>query len=148
MKELDDRGNDWHAICNYEGWIEYIIEEAKERLSPAPANVALSGANPTVGVKVLRPLWNQIRGKLADAVCQYERVFYSHLKWYLSRQSKQNHGRVPLSELDRINECLDEFETTLKWLNDRKNDFDDLRFYDNLIQNVIETCKGQLPLVE
>ena len=148
MKELDDRRNDYDAICNYGGWIECIIEEAKERLSPAPANVAPNGANPIAGVKELRPLWNQIIGKLADAGCQYERTFYGHLKWYLSRRSKQSHGRVPLSDLDRINECLDEFETTLDRLNDRENDYGDLQFYGSLIEDVIETCKGQLSLVE
>jgi hypothetical protein len=148
MKELDDRGNDYDAICNYEGWIEFIIEEAKKCLSPTSFHMAQHATNPIAGVKELRPLWNQIRGKLADAVCQYERTFYGHLKLYLSRQSKQKHGRVPLSDLDRINECLDEFETTLKRLNDRENDYDELRFYESLIKDVIKTWKGNLSLVE
>jgi hypothetical protein len=105
-------------------------------------------ANPTAGANALRPLWNQIIGKMADAECQYERSFYGHLKWYMSRRTKRSRGRVPLSDLDRINECLEEFETTLRRLNDKGNDYDDIYFYGNLIEDVINDGKEKLSLVD
>jgi PHP family Zn ribbon phosphoesterase len=143
MKELDDKGNDYVAVCNYEGWVECIIREANEQLYPAPAHDACW----TAGVKELRPMWIQISGKIADATCQYERDFYGHLKWYLSRRSKQCHGRVLLSELNEVKEFLDNFEKRLKSLNDKGNDYDDIRVYGSLIEDTIKDAKGKLSLV-
>ena len=149
MKELNDEGNDYDDICNYEGWIECIIDEAGECLSLAPANVAAPhAAHPMAGANALRPLWNQIIGKMADAECQYERLFYGHLKWYMSRRTKRSRGRVTISDLDRINECLEEFEATLRRLNDKCNDYDDIHFYGSLIEDVINDCKEKLSLVD
>jgi hypothetical protein len=149
MKKLDEVGNDYDDICNYGGWIECIIDNSREYLSPAPADLAAPHpANPTAGANALRPLWNQIIGKMADAECQYERLFYGHLKWYMSRRSKQSRGRVPLYDLDRINACLEEFETTLRRLNDKGNDCDDIHFYGSLIEDIINNGKEKLSLVD
>jgi hypothetical protein len=104
--------------------------------------------NSTAGANALRPLWNQIIGKMVDAECQYERLFYGHLKWYMSRRTKRSRGRVPISDLDRINECLEEFEATLRRMNDKCNDYDDIIFYGSLIEDVINDGKEKLSLVD
>ena len=93
-------------------------------------------------------MWIQISGKTADATCQYERAFYGHLKWYLSRQSKQCHGRVLLSELDKVKEFLNKFEIRLKTLNDKRNDYGDIRVYGSLIEDTIKDAKEKFSLVD
>ena len=78
MQELDNKGNDFDDICYFKGGIEGIINKAKEYL--------LYAVNPTAGGEELQhPLWIQITGKLSGAECKYEKTFYSHLKWYMSR---------------------------------------------------------------
>jgi hypothetical protein len=149
MQELDNKGNNFDDICYFEGGIERIINKAKEYLLfPAPVNVSLHAVNQTTGGEELQhPLWIRITGKLSGAECQYEKTFYGHLKWYMSRISKQSHGRLPLPAVQQINKCLGDFETVLKRLNDKRNDFIALRFYDSLIKNVIKDGKATLCLV-
>jgi hypothetical protein len=65
----------------------------------------------------------------------------------MSRILKQSHGRLPLPAVQQINKCLGDFETVLKRLNNKGNDFITLRFYDSLIKNVIKDGKATLCLV-
>ena len=136
-KILVEEGEDPDASCYYQGLIECIIKECH-----APDSVLQHTA-----MREIRPLWNKMIRKLADSECNYERTFYGNLIWFMSRSLMQSHGCLPLSDVQRINECLHEFESALKMLNDQNNDFDDIRFFNGIIEEVIENSKEKLSLV-
>ena len=101
-----------------------------------------------LGLPEYRYLWNRIRESLAVAKSQDKKIFYGHLKRYISKQSDQNNGRVLLSVVEKVRDLVNEFETTMKEFENNENDYDDIRLYRGWIKGLIGEADEKFPLPE
>ena len=114
----------------------------------SPTADAPQAVNLTIGLPEYRYLWNRMRDSFANAKSQEEKIFYGHLKRYVSNQSDQNNGRVLFSDVEKVNDLMDKFETTIKELDNKKNDYDDICLYRGCIKGLIGEAEEKLPLPE
>ena len=101
-----------------------------------------------LGLPEYRYLWNRIRESLAVAKSQDKKIFYGHLKRYISKQSDQNNGRVLLSVVEKVRDLVNEFETTMKEFDNNENVYDDIRLYRGWIKGLIGEADEKFPLPE
>ena len=135
-----------------------LVHQNTNPLADAGASAAIDETNTagqvnqtsieTVGAKELRPLMKAIKGKLTDAECQFEKVFYGHLKEYMARKSMQNYGSLILTDVDKIKALMDEFQTSMDELNMTDNDYNDICFYEGFVKGIIKESKDNLPISE
>jgi hypothetical protein len=102
----------------------------------------------TIGAKEYCYLWNQIKEKLTDAKSKKEKFFYGYLERFISNQSVQNKGQVLISDVEKVKDLLGEFELTMKEMDNKENDFYDLRLYGGWIEGIIQEAKETLNLSE
>ncbi len=159
-----------HSTENFTGKEETLSKKRKKcQLGPTPnreetqvkvqecANLHMQVESPTayvpqavhlLGLPEYRYLWNRIRESLAAAKSQDEKIFYGHLKRYISNQSDQNNGRVLLSAVEKTRDLVNEFETTMKEFDNNENDYDDIRLYRGWIKGLIGEAEENFPLPE
>ena len=109
------------------------------------ANGADTAPSPiTVGAEDHLPLFNAIRGKVANPKCRYEKRFYEHVKKYMAMKSMQNNGSLLRSDFDKVNKFIVAFRTTMGYLDNTKNDYYDICYYQGILQGVIKESQKEL----
>lgn len=103
-----------------------------------------------VGMDELSPLYEEIKGKLANAkgANSDEKTFYGHLKHYLARKINRNDGCLLLSDYENIKTLKERFESTIEKLDNKGNDYDDICMYGGFIKGILKDCVKILPLNE
>jgi len=93
-------------------------------------------------------LYNIIKRKLAaSSKSRDEKKFYGHLKKYFSR--KIRHGDLlSLSDVNKIKIFISRFESNIKLLDDRGNDWDDICVYGGFIKHIVKECEKELALTD
>ena len=133
------------SLQTWEGWDSSNDKDNKSQDDDLQDNDSQSVVEITFGympmgmIEVL-PLWDQILVFFKRAKCRYERVFYGHLRHYLSRQSV-----VPSpSDVETIKGFMDDLEKTMQELDNKGNDFDDICYFEGMIGRIINKAKEYL----
>jgi len=109
------------------------------------ANGADTAPSPiTVEAEDHIPLFNAIRGKVANPKCHYEKRFYEHVKKYMAMKSMQNNGSLLRSDFDKVNKFIAAFRTTMGYLDNTKNDYYDICYYQGILEGVIKESQKEL----
>ena len=59
-------------------------------------------------------------------------------------KSMQNNGSLLRSDFDKVNKFIAAFRTTMGYLDNTKNDYYDICYYQGILQGVIKKCQKEL----